>query len=123
MKIVRILKHPLWWYQRIARGYSDRDMWSADLFLAGQISGMLTWIVEKGHGVSMAYADDIETDVDIMVERRDKEYLHYAAIFAEYGKNGPAIDEEWKNKFGGVLDSDLQDALQWFSEHFTEFWD
>ena len=112
-----------YWFQRANRGYADYDVWSGDAYLAGQIAGILTWLVEKGHGVSMAYADDESTDVDVMVERRDKEYLHYAAIFAEYSKNGPAYDEKWKNEFGGVLDSDMKDALLWLSEHFCELWD
>lgn len=110
-------------YQRLTRGFSDQDAWNGDGHLARQIAGILTWIVEKGHAVSMSYADDEHTDVDIMVERRDKEYLHYASIFAEYGKNGPAMDEAWKNEFGGVLDSEMQEALQWLSKHFQELWD
>ena len=126
MKINRIFRHHLWWYQRITRGYSDRDMWSADYFLAGQIAGMLNWIVDKGMGVSMAYAaedDPYAENIEDMVARRDADYLFYASIFDEYSKNGPALNEDWQEKFGGVLDSDLKEALQWFSEHFTEFWD
>lgn len=114
-----------WAYQRVTRGYSDRDMWSADIFLAGQIAGMLKWIVENGHGVSMSYATspNYEDDIDIMVAKRDADYLFYASIFDEYRKNGPAWNQEWQKKLGGVLDEDLQVALEWFSEHFTEFWD
>jgi hypothetical protein len=114
-----------WAYQRVTRGYSDRDMWSADYFLASQIAGMLNWIVNEGHGVSTSYGTppNYEDDVEDMVARRDAEYLKYSAVFAEYAKNGPALNEDWKNKLGGVLDKDLKEALQWFSEHFTEFWD
>lgn len=126
----RILTSPLrwrrnikYWIQRANRGYADCDVWSGDTYLARQIAGILTWLVENGHGVSMSYADDEHTDVEVMVERRDKQYLHYASIFAEYGKNGPAHDEAWKNEFGGVLDSDIQEALQWLSKHFQELWD
>lgn len=125
MKITRIVKYPVWWYQRITRGYSDRDMWSADYFLAGQIAGTLRWIVEKGHGVATSYGTppNYEDDIDDMVARRDAEYLHYATIFAEYAKNGPAYNLEWQEQFGGVLDEDMKDALQWLSEHFSELWD
>jgi hypothetical protein len=100
-------------------------MWSADFFLAGQIAGMLNWIVNKGHGVSTSYGTppNYEDDIEDMVARRDAEYLHYASIFAEYAENGPALNEDWQEKFGGVLDEDLKEALQWLSEHFTEFWD
>jgi hypothetical protein len=114
-----------WAHQRVTRGFSDRDMWSADYFLARQIAGMLNWIVNEGHGVSTSYGTppNYEDDIEDMVARRDVEYLKYAAVFAEYAENGPALNEDWKNKLGGVLDNDLKEALQWFSEHFTEFWD
>lgn len=114
-----------WAYQRVTRGYSDRDMWSADFFLAGQIAGMLNWIVNEGIGVSTSYGTppNYEDDIEDMVARRDADYLFYASIFEEYKNNGPALNEEWQEKFGGVLDSDLKEALQWFSEHFSEFWD
>lgn len=114
-----------WAYQRVSRGYSDRDMWSADTFLAGQIAGMLNWLVNEGIGVSTSYGTppNYEDDIEDMVARRDADYLFYASIFEEYSKNSLAWHEEWQEKFGGVLDNDLQAALQWFSEHFTEFWD
>ena len=114
------IKH---WVQRANRGYADCDAWNGDGYLARQIAGILTYLVNEGHGVSMSYADDETTPVEVMVERRDKEYLHYASIFAEYGKNGSAYDQEWKNEFGGVLDEDMQDALQWLSKHFQSLWD
>ena len=125
MKITRIFKYPLWWYQRVTRGYSDKYAWNGDYFLAGQIAGILTGIVEQGHGEATSYGTppDYEDDIDDMVARRDAEYLHYANIFAEYAKNGPALNLGWKEELGGVLDKDLQEALQWFSEHFSEFWD
>ena len=115
-----------WWYQRARYGYSDRDWWNGDAYLSGVIAGIMEDIVNKGHGVATSYADKdnpLDTDIDVMVERRDKEYLHYSRIFTEYSKNGPAINQEWKDDFGGVLDEDMQDALQWLSKHFQELWD
>lgn len=113
----------LHWYQRANRGYADSDMWSFDSYVAGLIAGFLRWQVSDGHGVSMHYADDDNMDIDIMVERRDKEYAEIATIFEEYAKNGHALNEEWQAEFGGVLDKDLAIALQWFSKHFTSLWD
>ena len=125
MKISRLIKYPLWWYQRVTRGYSDKDAWNGDFFLSGQIAGVLTWIVESGHGVATAYGTppNYEDDIDDMIARRDAEYLHYASIFAEYATNSPALNLEWQEEFGGVLDKDMQEALQWLSEHFQELWD
>lgn len=114
------IKH---WYQRANRGYSDPDMWNFDSHLAGLIAAHLRWKIEHGHGVSMMYADDYDTPVDIMVLRRDKEYKEIAEIFEEYSKNRQAINEEWRGKYGGVLDKDMDYALEWFSKHFTSLWD
>ena len=115
-----------WTYQRATRGYADRDAWSGDYFLAKQIAGILTWIVNDGIGVSTSYRaedDPYSEDIYGMIARRDAEYLKYAAIFSEYAKNGPALNEDWQNTFGGVLDSEIKDALSWFADHFQEFWD
>ena len=113
-----------WWYQRARYGYSDRDTWSGDYYIAGIIAGVMERIVNDGHGVSQFYAyGDWNTPVDVMADRRDEEWNKYIAIFREYSKNGPAINQEWKDDFGGVLDEDMQDALQWLSKHFQELWD
>lgn len=113
-----------WWCQRARYGYSDRDTWSGDYYIAGIVAGVMERIVNEGHGVSTFYAyGDWNADVDEMVRIRDEEYNRYIAIFREYSKNGPAINQEWKDDFGGVLDEDMKDALQWLSQHFQELWD
>lgn len=115
-----------WRKQRTERGFSDRDMWNADMYLAGVFAGILQWYVDNGHGVSMEYAYDLDLynpDVDIMCERRNADYSKYINIFKEYSTNGDAFDEKWQKEFGGVLDMDMQEALQWFSKHFTSLWD
>lgn len=113
-------------YQRATRGFSDSDCYSADHYLAGQIAGMMQWLIDNGHGVPMSYADeDYEhyPDVDKMVERRDADYAKHIAVFKEYARNGPAHDEEWQKEFGGILDRDMKESLIWLSEHFSELWD
>lgn len=122
--IKRLAKTPYWWYQRARYGYADCDWWSGDWYLAGIIAGIMEKIVKDGHAVSHFYAyGDWKTPVDVMVERRDAEWGKYIEIFREYSKNGPAINQEWKDDFGGVLDEDMKDALQWLSQHFQELWD
>lgn len=122
--IKRFIKTPYWWYQRARYGFSYRDTWSGDYYIAGIIAGVMERIVNNGNGVSTFYAyGDWNADVDEMVKRRDEDYNRYIAIFREYSKNGPAIDQAWKHNFGGVLDEDMQDALQWLSKHFQELWD
>lgn len=123
-KIKQFIKTPYWWYQRARYGYADCDWWNGDWYLSGIIAGIMEKIVKDGHAVSSFYAyGDWNADVDEMVRIRDEEYNRYIAIFREYSKNGPAINQEWKDDFGGVLDEDMQDALQWLSKHFTSLWD
>lgn len=123
-KIQRLIKTPFWWYQRARYGYADCDWWSGDWYLAGIIAGIMEKIVKDGYGVAMSYAyGDWDTPIDVMVERRDAEWNKYIAIFREYSLHGPAHNQEWKNNFGGVLDSDIKDALEWLSKHFQELWD
>lgn len=123
---MRSIYYPKWWYQRARRGFSDRDMWNADHYLAGVFAGVLQWYIDKGMGVSMAYIsedDPYGEDVDAMVFRRDADYSKHIAIFREYLNNGPAYNKEWQEEFGGVLDEDIKASVQWFAEHFTELWD
>ena len=125
-RIKRSVYYPKWWYQRANRGFSDRDMWNADIYLAGVFAGVLQWYIDKGVGVSMAYIsedDPYGEDVDAMVFRRDAEYSYHIGVFREYLNNGPALNEKWQKEFGGVLDKDIKASLQWLSEHFTELWD
>ena len=114
-----------WAYQRMVRGYSDRDAWNGDNFLAGQIAGILELLVNQSYSVPMSYGfglDEYTPDIKIMVERRDADYKNIIMIYKEYHNNGIAYDEEWQKEFGGVLDKDMKDALQWLVEHFEELW-
>jgi hypothetical protein len=120
------IRTPKWWYQRAKRGYSDRDVWNADIYLAGVFAGVLDWYIHQGHGVSMAYSDPSDPhceDVDAMVIRRNADYLKHIEVFNRYRNNGIAFDEEDAKEFGGVLDKDIRSSVQWLSEHFTELWD
>lgn len=123
--IISLPRRIKWGIQKLTRGYSDRDMWNADRYLAKKIAKVLRHLVAKSHGIPMSYyyETDEEEDVDVMQVRRDAEYIYYANIFEEYVRGSIAFNEEWKEKFGGVLESDMQEALQWFSEHFQELWD
>lgn len=112
------------WYQRARYGYSDRDCWNGDLYLSGIIAGIMQKIVSDGYGVAMSYADKgIETSIEVMTERRDKEWKKYIQVFQEYSKHGPAFDKGWQDEFGGVLDKDIEDSVHWLADHFTELWD
>jgi len=113
-------------YQRVTRGFSDNDAWNADKFLAAQLSGILTWFIEEGHGIPMSYSreDDLYgQDIEYMITARNDEYKKYAALFEEYGKNGHALLQKWKEEFGGLTDDEVHDMMTWLAKHFTELWD
>lgn len=49
----------LWWrWQRSRRGWSDRDMWSLDRYLAGVIAGSLRCLRDTGHGYPIEMTED-----------------------------------------------------------------
>ena len=113
-------------YQRVTRGFRYKDAWNADTFLARQLSAILMWYVEEGHGISMSYSreDDLYgEDIEYMTAARDADYKKYAAMFKEYGKNGPAVNEKWKEMFGGLTDDEVSDMMTWLADHFTGLWD
>ena len=133
-KIRSLVNAPRYWhkdikhaYQRVRYGYSDRDCWNGDNHLARQIAGILRWQVRYGRSLPIGYLPEIQDysdlEFELAVEARNVEYLHYADIFEEYAKNSIALDDEWQRELGGVLYSDMKDALLWLSEHFSELWD
>lgn len=117
--------------QRMERGFSDRDMWNADAYLAGMFANILRWYAsDLSHGVPMHYGDGLPVDpttkspdVNEMVKIRNAEYLKYAALFEEYAKNGVAFGEEWKKDVGGLTEEEIREAMLWFATIFTELWD
>lgn len=122
-KIRHTIRWPKYAYQRVTRGFSDRDMWNADRYLARIYADILMWYVHKGMGVSVAYADDWNTPIEIMEERRNVDYYKYADIFRRYAKEGVWDTQEHVDKWGGVLDSEIDEALEWFGKHFQGLWD
>lgn len=122
--LLRIHKSIQWAYQRITRGYSDRDAWNGDMYIASVIAGIMQTIIDKGIGVPISYDNgDPDMPIEIMEKNRNEDWNKYIAIFREYSHNGPALSPEWKEEFGGVLDKDMNDAIQWLSKHFQEIWD
>lgn len=112
--------------QRGRRGFSDRDMWSADIYLSGVIANILQWYIDNGHGIPMSYRakdDEYGEDIEFMSDNRDREYAKHIAILKEYNLNGCALDKNWQRKFGGVTEKQIGKTLRWFSRHFTELWD
>lgn len=123
-KIYRSPRKIKWAYQRLTRGYSDKDMWNADVYIARVIAGSLTWFVENGHGVAFSYIDPSDyDDLDGAIILRDEDYLKYAALFAEYGSNGVAMNKKWKKQLGGISEKEYRQMMKWLGQHLQELWD
>lgn len=122
-KIRHIIRWPRYARQRVTRGFSDRDMWNADAFLARTYADILMWYVHKGMGVPTCYLNNWDDPVAEAAERRDADYYKYADIFRRYAKGGEWHTEDHVKEFGGVLDKEMEEALQWMSKHFQELWD
>lgn len=124
LSIIRKIKS---FFQRGRRGWADSDIWNADIYLARIIADTLEWYAsDKSAGVSMKYATEEDPwgkDIEGMVDRRNKDYLQYAAIFREFSVNGIAFDEDWKNKYGGVYEEEIKQAVIWLAEIYTSLWD
>jgi len=119
-----IVRTPKWWYQRIARGYSDKDMWNADMYIAKILAGTLRWYIKNSQGLPTAYGTPPDyTDLARASILRDTDYEYFASIFYEYYKNGPSFNDAWKKEFGGVSEEEYNQAMDWLKKHLTELWD
>jgi hypothetical protein len=98
-------------------------MWNADNHFARLYADMLMWYVHKGVSIPVCYVDKWDDPVEIATERRDIEYYKYADIFRRYAKGGEWQVAEHAHECGGVVDTEMAEALEWFSKHFQEFWD
>jgi hypothetical protein len=121
-----VIYTPKWWYQRVTRGYSDRDMWNGDFYLSWVFAGVLQWYIDKSRGVNIAYAEGLDhynPDTEIMALRRNEEYSRHIEIFQGYFSNGTGWSKKAANKLDEVTDEDVKDSVRWLADHFTELWD
>ena len=108
--------------QRGKRGYSDRDLWSADMYLAEVIAGILESYVHNKLGVGYPYAT-INGDVDMQYLEMQKDYSKHAKLFKEYSINGYAHNKTWQEEFGGLTEKELNSILKWLAKIYPGLWD
>ena len=121
--IRHLIRWPKYATQRIRRGFSSKDMWNADAFLARMYADILMWYVHNSVSVPSTYLDTWSDPVEVAVKRRDADYIKYADIFRRYGNGGSWDTQEHADDFNGVLDTEMAEALESLSKHFQEFWD
>ena len=126
-KIKRTFNKPKYWYQRARYGYSDRDSWNMDMYLAGLIARMLEHQLK--YGMTVAMSNDEDLTYYKLLKKRDEEYAKYIAIFKEYSVNMlnfrmyGDLSSVYDEDIVGVSEEEINEALQWFSKNFMYFWD
>jgi hypothetical protein len=120
-------------YQRVTRGFSDRDWWSIDSHIANILSQALPKYVKDGHGISSSYlpkgygesGDSKKDDADFAkaIKKRDAEYSKYADIFARYYNGGIWHNEESAKEFDGITEPEYKAAVAWLAKNFSGLWD
>jgi hypothetical protein len=127
-----------WAYQRVTRGWSDRDVWSMDYHLSNILVGMLRRLKETKHGVPLDFCGDwgektsthflpMEESIklwdaclDEMIEgfeaRGEMDELTYPT---SCGKEEKKV---WEHNMA-LLSARKERALALFAKHFDSLWD
>lgn len=107
-------------WQRLKRGWSDRDAWSGCHYLSPVIEGICRQITQ---GISYSGSSKEEWDANLL------EVANALKDFREYDENLPFPDWDnkdevaaWEKK-GEQLHERQKKALHWLAEHFNELWD
>jgi hypothetical protein len=112
----------LWDKQRVERGWSDADWYSADHSLSKALAGMLRKYVADGHGVANRFCGDGDVpDIEKGIELQRAEYIKHAEVLERW-----LFEDEHR-----LLSYDDSQALfkeakatwAWFATNFGTFWD
>jgi len=112
-KILYLHKEVLWFFQRGFRGYSDSDVWSFDIYLAGVIGHGLKHLAKYNHGWPQSDEFPKPENWDKFLNELSHEFLkyHYEDIDPGY--------KEYK-KFHKNFHAKI---LPKFIKHFGNYWD
>jgi len=100
-----------WFIQRGKKGYSDRDVWSFDMYLAEVICG----------GIGRLIKNNLRNKEDIKIFHEIKEGFDAYLEYREYKFN--EIDIKRINKLYNVKTRKLKKSLKLLAEHFEILWD
>jgi hypothetical protein len=102
-------------YQRLSRGYSDRDWWGFDSFLAGIIADGCKKFREEGHGWPGTYRDGS----DMTIEQWNDILTKIEDGFRAHLENDDFPDEERRKE----LTAKFEEGGKLFIEYFGSLWD
>lgn len=132
-----------WFFQRARRGWSDRDLWSFDQYLAEVFAGGFRRLADQSHGYPAEYADgfgpwEVASDQvkeTFTYEDWQAELRHAADLFDEIAEGDYGLDAAWgenpsREKISetsmAAYERELavrKEALDWFSRRFGNLWD
>ena len=105
------------------------SMHRADQEIALIISKVMLRLVDKKQGFPVSYLEEFEgLDDEKVKEKCDNGYKkfsndlkYYSSLFEEYSKEGIAINDKIKKKYGGLSEEEYEDMMKWLSEYFPHF--
>lgn len=122
----RLINEVIWAYQRVTRGFSDRDWWSIDAFIANILSEALPKYVKDSKSISVNYIglkeELTDKDWEKAEAKRNKEYTKYADFFARYADGGIWNNPETAKELNGVTPEEYKEAMRWLGKHFGSLW-
>jgi hypothetical protein len=100
-----------WAYQRVARGWDDRAIWSVDSHLAETLGAQLIALAEIAHGSPIS--EEFPT------------YEDWTAALKENGKKLLAWGTHYEADYNAEKEllRDAKEALTWVTAHLESLWD
>ena len=127
---LRPLRHVKWGIQRARRGYSERDVWNLDHYLATVIAGGCRALAADTHGYPNSGPDDPFT-----FEDWQKELRHAADLFQEIADDDYGLLAAWdvngdrepkREQYDAIYAREAavnKEAMEWLTRRFGHLWD
>jgi len=123
-----MFKEIKWFYQRVTRGYSDRDLWCPYEYLGGIIIKTLTAyknLKKTGHPANLNSVEEWDAILDKMVDGFIGllDLDDNSGLIEEYlqVKNDVVLLDEWVKKIEKKETED-EDNAKLFIEYFKSLW-
>lgn len=113
-------------YQRIARGFSDCDVWSLDEYYASLFAATLRHLAATTHGYPVLYdTGEIDKDGnDAGYNRWCAELNRIADLFDTVSAFDANLELGDENGISAAeKQANLEEAFDWLKEHWYDLWD
>jgi hypothetical protein len=132
-------------WQRVTRGWSDRDSWDGGSYLAGIAADILNRYADTNTGTKSSYLYEVDPNLTLDAatnEDWDKanaiqvsQYRQHAAVLARYHEGADIYtdrmlevmkmtEQEYLDKFGpGIHESEWKATMAWLGQNLEGMWD